>query len=122
MKEEKRRFTRIPFRVKAELAADGKVYGTDTIKNLSVGGCLLPLKEKLEPGTRCRVKIFLTGTNQETAVRVEGRILRSDSTGTAVRFTHIDPDSLFHLKGIVRFNAPDPEAVEEEINRHPVPL
>jgi hypothetical protein len=52
-------------------------------------------------------------------VDVEGEIVRKDSEMAAIRFTRIDPDSLFHLRNIVRYNASDPDRVEDEIEQHP---
>ena len=44
MSEERRRFTRIPFRVKAEMTVSDVLYKAEEISNLSVGGCLLPIR------------------------------------------------------------------------------
>jgi hypothetical protein len=52
-------------------------------------------------------------------VRVEGRILRQGPEGTAVQFLAIDPQGLFHLRNLVRYNAADVERVEREIQRRP---
>lgn len=121
MTQEKRHFTRVPFRVNAELKITDTLYKIETLENLSIGGCLLPLREEIETGTPCEIIIFLTGTNPQTYLKVEGHVLRTDIDTVAVRFTHIDPDSLLHLKSIIRYNAPDPDAVEEEILKHPTP-
>ena len=51
MPEDKRRFTRVSFSVKAELTANNVLYIAEEITNLSVGGCLLPIEADLEPGT-----------------------------------------------------------------------
>jgi hypothetical protein len=58
MPGEKRRFTRVPFRVRAEIMADDFSSRAEEILNLSVGGCLLPVKADLEKGTECHVKIL----------------------------------------------------------------
>ena len=71
MSEEKRRFTRIPFRVKAEMTVNDVLYGAEEISNLSVGGCLLLIRVDLEPGSACHVRIVLSGTSSELSVREE---------------------------------------------------
>jgi len=119
MSEEKRRFTRIPFDVGAEIAANDALYRSDGILNLSVGGCLLPIKVDLEPGTGCQMKIMMIGASSELSIRIEGEIIRCDTEGVAVKFTGVDSDSLFHLQNIIRYNSPDFEAVELEIREHP---
>jgi len=119
MSQEKRRFSRIPFQVNAEITIDQDVYPVPKIKNLSIGGGFFPMTKGLPPGSPCQVKIFLNGTSSELSIRVAGRILRSSSEAVAIQFTSIDPDSLFHLQNIIRFNARDPDAIEREIETHP---
>ena len=119
MPEEKRRFTRILFRVSAEIMADDFSCRAEEILNLSIGGCLLPVKADLELGTECHLKIIMAGTTSELSIRVKGEIMRCDAGAVAVKFTGIDPDSLFHLQNIVRYNSSNPEAVDKEIHDHP---
>lgn len=119
MSEEKRRFTRVPFRLEAELSVDNILYKAGEIKNLSIGGCLLPITVDLAPGTVCLLTVVLSGTSSELSVRAEGLIVRCTPGGVAVRFTRIDPDSLFHLQNIILYNSPDSEKVEVEIEKHP---
>ncbi len=119
MDEEKRRFTRVPFKVQVEMAADDILYHTTQIKNLSLGGCLLPISAELEAGTLCQIRIQLSGASSDMEVRVDGEITRGDSGAVAVSFTRINPDSLFHLQNIIRYNSTDPDQVEWEIFNHP---
>ncbi len=119
MDDEKRRFTRVPFRVKAEIRIHNRSYSAAAIDNLSIGGCLLPIEADVEPGTPCQLKVFLSGTNSELSVQVAGQVTRCEPESVAIEFTTIEPDSLFHLHNIVRFNFPDTEQVEEEIKNHP---
>lgn len=71
MAEEKRRFTRIHFRVKAEMTVNDVLYRAGEISNLSVGGCLLPVRADLEPGSVCHIRMLLSGTSSELSVREE---------------------------------------------------
>jgi len=119
MDDEKRRFARIPFRVKAEMTINNRLYSTATINNLSVGGCLLPIEADVETGTKCHLKVFLSGTNSELTVQVAGKVIRCESGAVAIKFTEIEPDSLFHLHNIIRFKFPDTEQVEKEIKNYP---
>lgn len=122
MNQEKRRFTRVPFGVKAEMLLENLLYNAEELLNLSVGGCLLPIKADFSPGTPCLIRILLSGTNNDLSVKVEGEVIRCDGDGVAVKFTYIDPDSLFHLQRIIRYNASDPEEVEKEQSRYPTPF
>lgn len=119
MAKESRKFTRIPFTMHTEIQVDGETYKVDEITNLSVGGCLLPLDHDLAPGTECIITISLEGTTDEIAVTIEGEVVRSTPQGIAVKFVRIDPDSLFHLQNIIRYNSPDADTIESEIQKHP---
>lgn len=119
MSDENRRFSRIPFKVEVELRIDDNLYRCEEISNLSVGGCLLPIKKDLPADAPCTIKIILEGAAEKLNVLIEGEIVRTVPEGVAVKFTRIDPESLFHLQNIIRYNAPDADAIEQEINRHP---
>jgi hypothetical protein len=115
MPDNKRRFTRVPFRAEAELNVDGVIYAANSIENLGIGGCLLPLSAALVADAACTVKIVMSGTSSELNIKAHGNILRSNGNTVAIKFAKIDPDSLYHLKNIIRYNASDPDAVEGEI-------
>ena len=118
MLDDKRRFTRVPFRVQAEITVDESSYYTEEIKNLSVGGCLLPVAAPLDVGTACHVRIQLSGTSSELHIEIDAQVVRCCAGEVAVKFTGVDLDSFFHLQNIVRYNSPDPDAVEEELRAH----
>ncbi len=116
---EKRRFSRVIFNVRAKLAVGEQILEAGHIYDLGIGGCLFPTAATPIVGSPCRVAIFLSGANSEPSIRVEGEIVRADSGQIAVKFTAIDPDSLFHLQNIILHNSQDPDKVEEEISNHP---
>ncbi|MCP4687662.1 MAG: PilZ domain-containing protein [Desulfobacterales bacterium] len=119
MENNKRRFTRVDFKVRAEMTVNDTHYRADEISNLSVGGCLMPITGEMASGDACAVKIFLSGASSELEIQVDGEIIRSASGETAVKFTGIDPDSLYHLQNIILYNSEDPGIVERELNDHP---
>ena len=119
MSIERRRFTRIPFTFMTEVKVDDTSYFTEEISNISVGGCLLNINADLEVGAKCTILIRLTGESSKLTVSIRGEILRCNCGITAVKFTGIDPDSLFHLQNIVRYNSADPDRTEHEINERP---
>lgn len=118
MTDEKRRFTRTPFKVRAEIKTSDALYRVAEISNLSIGGCLLPITADLEPGTVCQMNIILAGTD-DVRIRIKGKVVRSPPETIALQFNRIDMDSLFHLRNIIRYNAPDADAVDMEITKHP---
>lgn len=121
MIQEKRRFTRIPFKVKTEMRVGKILYTTEIIDNLSIGGCRLPVNAIFARGMSCQIRILLTGSDTGLDLKIDGEIARCDSKTVAVKFKHIDPDSLFHLKNVIRYNSVDPDVVEDEIFKYPTP-
>ena len=119
MSDESRRFTRIPFKMYTEIEIHDDTHSTNNITNLSVGGCLLPIDIEPQPGTSCKIKISLEGTSEEMAIRIDGEIIRTTSEGLAIKFVRIDPDSLFHLQNIIKYNSPDADTIESEIIKNP---
>jgi hypothetical protein len=117
---EKRRFSRISFDMAADLIVNEKRYAFSEVGNLSVGGCLLFMAEKhFEKGTPCQFRLPLDSENPSLAIEVFGEIVRCDRESVSVLFTSIDPKSLFLLHNVIRYNAPDPDAIENEISEHP---
>ncbi len=116
---EKRRFSRVVFNMVAELTVNEQRYSFPQVDNLSVGGCLFETAEKFEEGAACRFWLPLQAGGLDLGVEVFGEIARCDGETVSVRFTRIDPDSLFMLQNIIRYNAQDPDRIEDEINEHP---
>lgn len=117
MTGEKRRFSRIIFNVRARLAVDDTVYTVERIVNLSVGGCQLEIEDELQPGKPCVFTILLP--RMGPGVEVFGEIVRTSHGEASLKFTRIVPENLSHLQNIIRYNAEDPELIEEEIKQHP---
>ncbi len=117
MTDEKRRFSRIFFDVQAKLTVDGVVYSVEKIANLSVGGCLLEIDADFTLGSGCMFTIFLPHMAPE--VDVLGEIVRAGNGEVSLKFVTIEAEDLYHLQNIIRYNAENPDAVEEEISAHP---
>ena len=72
-----------------------------------------------ESGMPCRVTIPMGTDEDGIRVEVEGSVIRQSTEGIVIKFVGIDPDSLFHLQNIIRYNCPDISVVEEEMKTHP---
>ncbi len=62
---------------------------------------------------------MLSGVSSEMNVQADGEIVRSGDSEVAVKFTRIEPDSLFHLQNIILHNSADTDMIEREIRDHP---
>lgn len=117
MNSEKRRFSRILFNVGGKLSVDDTVYTVDRISNLSVGGCLLEIGATHLLDRECKFTILLS--RMAPGVDVYGKVVRVSETELSIQFTRIDPDNLYHLQNIIKYNAEDPEQIEAEIGARP---
>lgn len=125
MAANRRRFTRVPFGVEARVHVGKKTVTVDRIRDISLGGCFLPVSmDQLDllvsgaVGGTCGIDIALTGATSELVVKMDAKIVRSGPEGVAVTFTKVTPDSLFHLQNIIRYNATDADEVDEEFRDH----
>jgi hypothetical protein len=106
MPEEKRRFNRIYFDVPVAIKVAGRTYAVREVANLSVGGCLLEIKDALPCGADCTVAIFVDGKAQGLRIDIKGEIARNDTLGVAIKFKRMSADSLAHLKNVVKYSLP----------------
>lgn len=116
---EKRRFSRITLNMPGKLTIGEDIHSFPAVDNLSVGGCSLNIEATVALGTECSLWIPLDSTNPGLGVDVSGVVLRCSGHNLGVRFDTITPESLFHLHNLIRYNANDPERIEDEINLHP---
>lgn len=120
MTEEKRRFSRILFDVSSSLELKECEFNFSSIANLSVGGCLVENDQPVSQNLLGQEGVFKIFTDQKVpTVEVSGEIIRIKDKEISLKFTGIDPDSLYHLQNIIRYNADGPEQVEDELDLHP---
>lgn len=119
MTEEKRRFSRIVFPMAAEFSTENAVFQVKEIANLSIGGCQLDIGAEIPAGAKCSLLIVLNPADRRMNVDVDGEVIRSGGGSVGVKFTSIAPDDLTHLQNIIRYNSPDPDQIEHEIDDHP---
>ncbi len=112
-KTEKRAVTRVLFNVKSTVKYRNKTVEGSVI-NLSMHGMLFQSPEKIPENEDIDADIYMEGTTSELKINVQGRILRSDETGTAIAFKSVDIDSFIHLKNIVAYNEGDEEKIMKE--------
>ena len=99
MSDDNRKFTRIPFKMNTEIVVNEESFSTDDITNLSVGGCLLPLNNEVDSGTKCQIKITLEGTTDEMAIRIEGGKLVARYGGASQMYFSVPVHELIPAEG-----------------------
>ena len=114
--ENRREFTRVRIQLDAEISADDKASINGVAKDLSLNGVYIPCTGTLPIDTECSIGLFLDG--RDIRLEVTGKVTRQDEDGMAIEFTGVPLDDLEHLRNLIRFNAEDPNAVEEEFDSH----
>lgn len=114
---EKRRFSRVPFRIQAEITAGGQKF-TGAVENLSLKGMYVKTEHAVDVGAPISIKIVLTGTQSNLMIDLKGKVVRQTDEGIGVYFDDMDLDSFIHLKNIVHYNSTDPEIIVNEFTRY----
>ena len=114
--ENRREFTRVRIQLDAEISADDKASIGGVAQDLSLNGVYIPSTGKLPIGTECTIALFLDG--RDIRLEVLGKVTRQNDDGMAIEFTGVPLDDLEHLRNLIRFNADDPNAVEDEFDSH----
>ena len=118
--QERRRFLRVPFEtsVTVKSLSSGKVLRGLASKDISMKGIYCFTDEPFEKDSPCTVELQLTGTSSELWLRIDGKVVRTDSTGMAIIFDSMDLDAFIHLKNILYYNSGEPDRIDQEIIRH----
>lgn len=98
---------------------EGRAHTVEELLNVSMGGCLVETQDDYSIPSKCLLVIKLGNGDESIRVEICGAFVRREKEFTGIQFTHIDPDSLFHLQNLIRYNADDPDIIEQEIDDRP---
>ena len=116
MSKERRKQTRVYFKTEVILKSDSsEIKSNINSKDISLKGMYVRTDEKMPIGTSCDIRILLTGSTNNLFINLKGRIIRHDDSGLGIHFDSVDVDSYLHLKNLLMYNAPDPDAIEKEM-------
>ncbi len=110
---EKRRNTRVTFGVGAVIKYKRKSIECNVI-NLSLNGVLIECSKEIPLNAEVKIGIFMEGSTSKLKINVEGKVIRSSASETAIMFNSIDLDSFIHLKNIVAYNEGNEEKIMQE--------
>lgn len=103
--KERRAHHRVQLKARVTLQFDDENIITDTdLRDLSLDGVSLHHTRELHLGSVCGFEITITGPTSTLTFSGQGRIIRQDKHGTAVKFIELEMDSYIHLKNIVLMN------------------
>ncbi len=114
-KDERRHFSRIPFDARTTLRrADGREWH-GALLDISLNGALLERPQDWDDGPRADLvlEILLTETAR---ICMEVAVAHVEAHYLGLRCTHIDLDSIAHLRRLVELNLGDPELLNRELS------
>jgi hypothetical protein len=87
MRNERRSYARVRLELPANLyLVEGDIFHSGATFDLSLGGCFLPMGEKLPVGEACEIHLTLgEGILQET-LKLAGKIARNGENGVGIEF------------------------------------
>jgi hypothetical protein len=112
--DDNRRRSRVATHIAAGLTQAGGPTVELATRNISLKGLLAEPAAGVRAGATGVLRIRL-GT--DAVIRIDCRVIRSDVEGVALDFLPMDADSFFHLRNLVRYNAPDADAIDAELQK-----
>jgi len=108
--DERRKYSRVGYTTTIQilLEADGEEINLEaSSRDLSLKGIFVTTEKKFSSGTKCEIKVCLTGTINKIELLIKGTIVRLSDTGMGIGFDSMDVDTYSHLKNIVQYNSID---------------
>jgi hypothetical protein len=107
---ERRKHSRVGFTTDILICieADGRSVELETSsKDLSLKGIFVSSEEKFSEGTKCDVKVFLSGSIENIELAMKGTVMRISKNGMGIEFDSMGVNTYSHLKKIVQYNRAD---------------
>jgi len=118
--KEKRKHTRIPLEIEANIKYAEKSLKGKT-KNISFGGVYIELKDIscFTPEDICDVTLILKN-EMSVNISFKCKIIHIFESGMGMQFKSIEGiDCYEHFKNLMVFNSKEPEKLLEELEKHP---
>lgn len=107
-KEEHRNRQRIPFIIEAVLTVDDSPIVYSRTRDVSMSGIYLLTSKPLPVGTEGTLALTLESGLSSLAIKAMCEVVRQDTEGMGLKFTHMDPDSSINLFNIIRYQGEFP--------------
>ncbi|NOX34433.1 MAG: PilZ domain-containing protein [Deltaproteobacteria bacterium] len=108
--DERRKHSRVGFTTAIQilLEVNGKeINCKGSSRDLSLKGIFISTDKKFPSGTKCSIKVCLTGTIDKIELLMKGTVVRITDNGMGIVFDSMDVDTYSHLKNIVHYNSMD---------------
>lgn len=106
--DDRRKHSRVDFttEIKIVLDLDAKRVNLEgNSRDLSLKGIFVHTDQRFPTGTKCSVKVYLTGGIDQIELAMHGTIVRHTDRGVGIVFDSMDVETYSHLKNIVQYNS-----------------
>ena len=106
--DERRKHSRVGFTTAIQIlleAGGEKINLKGNSRDLSLKGIFVGTENKFSSGTKCSIKVYLTGGIDKIELVMKGTVVRDSDNGMGIRFDSMDVDTYSHLKNIVCYNS-----------------
>lgn len=114
IREDSRRFTRIPFDSQVRVVSSGGNWYSKLL-DISLKGILISKPENWEANLDDHFLIELVLNDSDIQIRMEGSVVHMESDHVGFRCEHIDLDSITHLRRLVELNVGNTEILNREL-------
>lgn len=114
MSDERRRFTRIPFDAQTLLQQDDWQSQVQLI-DISLHGLLVMAPDDWSASIQDAPYIIVIELNDGSQIRMEAALAHAEEGMLGFTCTHIDLDSISHLRRLIALNTGDEQLLEREL-------
>ncbi|NDY43100.1 PilZ domain-containing protein [Dissulfurirhabdus thermomarina] len=118
---ERRKNTRVPLKIEAELRlSDGTVHKGVT-ENMSFGGTFLkwPGLAGISEGDPCVFALVLQPEPHPWVIEIESRVIHVQEDGVGLQFLSVDYEGYQNFRDLMVSATPDSGALMEELHKNP---
>lgn len=116
MTTERRIFTRVPFTVDSIIRFNNR-FIRGTVLNICLQGMFIDIPEPLPCESLVGVEIILESSGSRKTLLLPGQVVRSGSSGTAVKLMKLDLDSYITIRNLIMDISGNPEVIMDEFCR-----
>ena len=114
MTDEKRKFTRVPFRIYAEMQYEESTI-CGKVTDLSLKGLFVQTSVRVDIGADLDVMLRLPSTIPPLEFRFRAVVVRLAEDGIGLEIVESELQSFTHLRNIVALHVADPDRVIDEL-------
>ena len=119
---EKRKHTRLPIAIKAEIQLENGKICPGVTRNISFSGILAEIQkaENVQLGDLCNLTIFLADGQKEPSIEFECKVVRKEKAEIGFKYIAIiDVESYMHFKNLMVSNSKESAKLIEELKSNP---